>query len=89
MHRTCSPAAVQSLLHGGGGRQAASGWVAVQVIKDMVALVLCSTDAEANNLGIFLQHTMTLMSHWRVCPPPSDAPSTGSTPLEPLSHCRL
>ena len=35
----------------------------------MVELVLCSTDAEAANLGLFLQHTLSLMAHWRVrCP---------------------
>lgn len=32
----------------------------------MVELVLCSTDAEAANLGLFLQHTLSLMAHWRV-----------------------
>lgn len=32
----------------------------------MVELVLCSTDAEAANLGLFLQHTLGLMAHWRV-----------------------
>ncbi len=36
------------------------------MIKDMVDLVLCSTDAEAANLGIFLQHTLATVSRWRV-----------------------
>lgn len=37
-----------------------------QVLKDMAELVLCCTDAEASNLGLFLQHTLSLMAHWRV-----------------------
>ncbi len=45
-----------------------SGPGGAQVIKDMVGLVLCSTDAEANNLGIFLEHALNLMARWRVRP---------------------
>jgi len=59
-----------------------------KVIKDMVALVLCSTDAEANNLGIFLQHTMTLMSHWREDPKVYEA-ECSSSPCFGINFTRL
>lgn len=53
-----SPNQTRTTQHGDGA--------SLQVIKDMVELVLCSTDAEAANLGIFLQHTLSLMARWRV-----------------------
>lgn len=37
-----------------------------QIMKDMVKLVLCSTDSEATNIGIFLQHALSRIARWRV-----------------------
>ena len=75
--RCSSEESAQAPLPGDRVKVATRVAAAGQVIKDMVELVLCSTDAEASNMGLFFQHSLTTVARWRVrsCPPKFSAQS--------------